>query len=340
MKPVVIFVDDEANVLRGLRRFTRIRRDSWDMHFVESGREAVEIIADNDVDVVVSDMRMPEMTGADLLEHISQNVPNIIRIILSGEAERAQTYRTVGKSHRFLAKPCDPDALIGAIDALLALRAQLSLEYVLEDISIFDELRTPTASFYDLENILSEDDPCVQRVVASIESDPSLSIRVLQLANSAYFGRPSTTCSVKQAVNAIGVGALRDLLEQKRLGNAGAEIVFTQQEQENRQRASALAKHAALKARNMGADQNIEDAVFAAGLFSTLCPKRKDGSKGKNGASFNLPVGAGYIASLFGLPPLLTNTLFAMSAFDANASVEENAGCICDALMTDMGHAA
>ncbi|MEP3264995.1 MAG: response regulator, partial [Hyphomicrobiales bacterium] len=122
MKPVIVFVDDEPNILQGIRRYTRSQRGSWDMHFLESGRAAMELVTQTPVDVIVSDMRMPEITGADLLEHISHEAPGIIRLILSGEAEEAQTHRTIGRSHRFIAKPCDPTILINEINAILSLR--------------------------------------------------------------------------------------------------------------------------------------------------------------------------------------------------------------------------
>ena len=87
MKPRILFVDDEPNILSALKRFTRPKREEWDMDFVPGGAEAIEAISERSYDVVVSDMRMPGVSGATLLEWISQNMPGIVRLVLSGEAK-------------------------------------------------------------------------------------------------------------------------------------------------------------------------------------------------------------------------------------------------------------
>jgi len=71
----VLFVDDEPRVLDGLRLSLRSKRKVWDMVFVEGGLAAVAEITANPVDVVVSDMRMPGMSGADLLGKVAEIRP-------------------------------------------------------------------------------------------------------------------------------------------------------------------------------------------------------------------------------------------------------------------------
>ena len=93
---VLLFVDDEVRVLQGLQRQLRSMRNEWDMNFVNSGREALEFMAARAVDVLVSDMMMPEMDGAELLIEVSKSHPNTIRIVLSGHAEREAVLRLVG----------------------------------------------------------------------------------------------------------------------------------------------------------------------------------------------------------------------------------------------------
>src|SRR5687767_11157442 len=107
MKQQILFVDDEPNLLSGLRRMLRPMRQSWDMHFAASGPEALHIIHQRSCDVVVSDMRMPGMDGSQLLHNIRQYSPATVRFILSGHSDQSMILRAVGPAHQFLAKPCD-----------------------------------------------------------------------------------------------------------------------------------------------------------------------------------------------------------------------------------------
>src|SRR5437868_6264804 len=123
---VLLFVDDEARVLQGLQRQLRNMRNEWDMNFIESGRAALEFMASRPVDVLVTDMMMPEMDGAELLIEVSKLHPNTIRIVLSGHAEREAVLRLVGPAHQYLSKPCDAEELRCAVARAFALRDLLT----------------------------------------------------------------------------------------------------------------------------------------------------------------------------------------------------------------------
>lgn len=115
-KKHVLFVDDEPNVLQGLRRMLRPLREQWDMTFVESGQEALVNMGKYPVDVVVSDMRMPGMDGAHLLTEVMHRYPQASRIILSGQVSQEAVHRVLGPTHTYLAKPCDPQLLMATIE--------------------------------------------------------------------------------------------------------------------------------------------------------------------------------------------------------------------------------
>ena len=82
----LLFVDDERQVLQGLKRMISCWEQDWEIDALESGAEALEAMERKDYDVVVTDMRMPGMDGAELLNFISVRHPNVIRIVLSGHA--------------------------------------------------------------------------------------------------------------------------------------------------------------------------------------------------------------------------------------------------------------
>lgn len=113
----VLFVDDEPNVLASIRRQLR---KTVDIHTASSGEEALRLLGElGPVALVISDMRMPGMTGADLLTRVRDRHPDTVRMILSGQADLDSTIAAVNEGHifRFLTKPCGEVALRSAVAA-------------------------------------------------------------------------------------------------------------------------------------------------------------------------------------------------------------------------------
>lgn len=113
-KPKVLLVDDEPAVLAGLR--LHLRKDC-DVTLAGSGAQALERLAEDEFAVVVSDMRMPEMSGAELLSRVAREHSGSVRILLTGYADLDSAILAVNEGHvfRFLSKPCPPPALRTAV---------------------------------------------------------------------------------------------------------------------------------------------------------------------------------------------------------------------------------
>ncbi len=112
----VLFLDDEANILRAMKRLFHGRK--YRLVLVDQGAKALEFLKSNKVHVVVSDMKMPTMTGETFLTSVAQLYPDTYRIVLSGFADTTSLLKVVneGRIHRFLQKPWNNEALIEAID--------------------------------------------------------------------------------------------------------------------------------------------------------------------------------------------------------------------------------
>ncbi len=142
-RPIVLFVDDEPDVLSGIRTSLRRERKRLDLRFAESGADALEELAIEDVAVIVSDMRMPQMTGAELLERVWEESPQTVRIVLTGEAEAELVMRAIHVAHQWLSKPSDRDTLLGAIEAGLRYRALLANPTIREAVARIGSLPSP-----------------------------------------------------------------------------------------------------------------------------------------------------------------------------------------------------
>jgi YesN/AraC family two-component response regulator len=95
----IVFVDDERELLEGLRSRLYKHRAEWDMKFVVSGDEAIAIFEKQPVDLIVSDVRMPGMDGGQLLTLVKQRWPTTMRIIVSGYSDPVQAVRLTSLAH-------------------------------------------------------------------------------------------------------------------------------------------------------------------------------------------------------------------------------------------------
>lgn len=112
----VLFVDDEANILRTMKRI--FHGKPFKLVLADSAQKALEFMQNNTVHVVVSDMKMPGMGGAEFLSKVADAFPNTYRIVLSGFADLESTLQVInnGQIHRFLQKPWDNTVLIEAVE--------------------------------------------------------------------------------------------------------------------------------------------------------------------------------------------------------------------------------
>ncbi|MCU1667903.1 MAG: response regulator receiver [Blastococcus sp.] len=125
--PPILLVDDEVAILDGLRR--QLRR-KFAVHTATGGAEALELLTMQPVSVVVSDMRMPQMDGATFLSRVRVGYPNVVRILLTGQADTQSAIQAVneGQIYRFLTKPCPPDVLTDEIANAVELHRLMTAE--------------------------------------------------------------------------------------------------------------------------------------------------------------------------------------------------------------------
>ncbi len=208
----VIFVDDEPNILDGLRRMLRSLRNEYDMHFVAGGNEALELMAQQCFDVIVSDMRMPGMDGAQLLEIIQKEHPHTIRIMLTGQADQDSIYRTVGVVHQFLAKPCDPDQLKNILIQTAALQDMLFDGSLKDLISQLGKLPSLPSTYSKLQKAMALPDVEIKELAEIIAKDIAMTAKVLQLVNSSFFGMYTKVDSAARAVALLGLDTIKVLV--------------------------------------------------------------------------------------------------------------------------------
>ncbi|UTW45014.1 HDOD domain-containing protein [bacterium SCSIO 12696] len=207
----IAFVDDDKNVLDGLRRMLRCNRKEWQMSFFLSGDEFLSSLDDNSFDIIVSDMRMPHMNGGELLAKVKELSPSTLRIVLSGYANEEMILESLHATHQFISKPADSDRITKSINRALRLQESLcerELKSLMGSIGslpalpvVYDELMRETCS----------DDSSLERVGDIISRDVGLSASILKIVNSAFFALVRHIESPSQAASILGMDTLKNL---------------------------------------------------------------------------------------------------------------------------------
>jgi DNA-binding NtrC family response regulator len=181
----VLFVDDEPLVLQGLQRMLRSERQNWSMRFVRSGTEALHVLENEAFDAVVSDLRMPEMDGAELLTRVMDRHPHMVRIVLSGDMDRDLTFKTVHCAHQYLAKPCDADTLKATLGRAFALRRLISDRRLKSLLPRLESLPSLPALYTEILGEIQAPNSSFRKVGELIARDVSMTAKI-QLVNSAF----------------------------------------------------------------------------------------------------------------------------------------------------------
>ncbi len=208
----LLFVDDEALVLQGLRRSLHAMRSQWEMTFAESAEQALDALAKEPFDAIISDMKMPRMDGAQLLEEVKRRYPEVVRIVLSGEASRESLLRSIGPTHQYLSKPCDPEELRLRLLQAFLMRDLLHNPAVLAVVSGLKSIPSLPALYHEIMGELGSENTSLERVAAIVAKDAGMTAKILQLANSAMMGLRSRVTNPTQAVSLIGTEMVRALV--------------------------------------------------------------------------------------------------------------------------------
>lgn len=210
-KKRILFVDDETTVLNLLKAVCRRIGPEWDAEFANSGPEALQLLAARPFDVIVSDMRMPEMNGVDLLHTVMEKYPRTARIILSGYADQQVVMRAVGAVHQYLSKPCDVSVLRSTLQRILTLDRFLQDEATRTLVARIHTLPSLPSLYFELMRELSSPHATTESVGVIISRDVSLTAKLLQLVNSAFFGVAQPVVTADEAVQILGFSTIKAL---------------------------------------------------------------------------------------------------------------------------------
>jgi len=271
VKSRILFVDDNPLVLQGLNRSLHSLRAEFDFEFTDSGRSALELMARQPFDAVVSDMKMPGMNGVELLTEVLRLYPQTVRLILSGQTDPELLCRCVGVAHQCLSKPCDSETLKRTVLRAVELTRSLKNAAIKELVIRMDRIPTVPPLYCELVRQLQSPDTSLDAIAAVVQQDPGVTARLLQLVNSSFFGLKRPVSSPREAIAYLGIESLKSLVlslsafsQYKEMEAAGVSLMAIWQ---HSLRTAELARRL-VGAR--GLSGGMADASFVGGLLHDI----------------------------------------------------------------------
>lgn len=208
----VLFVDDQPLLLKTLQRVIRKNAPNWTVRVAISGKEALEMLEDEGSEIIVSDMRMPAMDGVSLLQTVKNRYPNLLRFILSGESSPESILSSVGIAHQFFQKPIEINEMVEALELSRSLYRRIQDPGLQNLISTVTNLPTPKEVYFKISSMLNDSMVDLMDVANVISKDVSISAKILQLVNSAFFGHGSKLDNIQDAVSTLGIQNIQSLI--------------------------------------------------------------------------------------------------------------------------------
>lgn len=211
----ILFVDDEPHILSALRRL--LRREGWRILTATSGLEGLGILQEQEIDLVVSDMVMSEMDGAAFLHQVKARFPTITRIILTGYPKSEAVIRayTEADIHQIIAKPWDDEELKVIIRNVLqeSDTPEEESQGLRQIISEMDALPPLPHVYTELQRVLGEAETSSAEAVAEvIMQEPAIAAKILQIANSSFFGQSRKVETINRAIVLLGLEMVGNLV--------------------------------------------------------------------------------------------------------------------------------
>lgn len=264
----LLFVDDEPAILSGLKRLLFDMDENWEAQFANSGPEALACLEQQPADVIVSDMRMPGMDGVTLLEHVQELYPESIRMILSGQADEQSAIRALRVAHQFFAKPFDPSALCALIVRTEQVTRLLKDNRMRELVGSLSNLPPIPTLYRELTCALQSARTTTSDIITLVQRDPTMTAKILQLANSSFFSRRVATADLQTAVMHLGTNMIRHLVLTVELFDSCGKLTTksTTEATAIRDKAVTMARVAEELARGT----NLKTEAFTMGLLADV----------------------------------------------------------------------
>lgn len=274
--PTVLFIDDESSILKSLRRL--LQDEPWDCHYVASAAEALDHLAAQPVDLIVSDVQMAEMNGLTLLTKVRKLYPGTVRLFLTAFCKQDDVTQALanGDVQQIIPKPWIDQELKEIIRSALRQSAQQKrhsprLQLLINALPLLPNLPD---NYTQARSCFNDDDVDLEKLAQIIAQDVSISTALLHWANSALFGQRFLVDTIRKAIVVLGTDIVESLILSEAVNRVIAQKLpevtgFNLRDFKRHSFATAIIARLLIKSLH-GSDTNLLDRAFTCGLLHDM----------------------------------------------------------------------
>ncbi len=267
----VLFVDDEPNVLEGFKHALHPLRNTCEISICRSGDEALARLGrDESFDVIVSDLRMPGLSGSEFLTRVRERYPEIVRILLSARLDSETLHEASVVAHQVLTKPVDSEILREVLSRAFSLRGRVASTKVRKTLLRLGSLPSVPVLYWKILGEMSAPSPSIERVAQLVAKDPGLTSKVLRLANTR--GAKERISNIYYATFTLGLENLKSFVLAAQLFSEIDKKGYSSKLNMHAQweHCVAVGECARRIATNAGAKLKVIDESYTAGLLHDI----------------------------------------------------------------------
>ncbi|MEG8946187.1 response regulator [Rosettibacter firmus] len=212
MKFKLLFVDKLNNEQNRYQSLSDILGEQYEIYFASDSQEALNTLKNNDIDVCLIQFDSTSFNSLDLLTKIKRSFPKTIRILLSEDFSEKLSIRTFNLLHQVIKCPIEDKLLKEKLEPLLILKNLIKNDKLISKLNSEDGIPTLPEIYFKLEKELFSPEVSIHKVVNLISKDISLTTKIFQLVNSAYYGIPAKITDFYQAVNILGLNVIKSIV--------------------------------------------------------------------------------------------------------------------------------
>lgn len=205
MKKRILFVGDDPALCQGFQAQFPDSESAWTIQHVRTEAEALALCQQQTIAAIVAEVNLGGKKGNDVLDAFMRRQPKALRIIVSDLTDVESTMQCIGHAHHHVLKPCSAQTLLQVLDQAFALEAWLPSEPVRGLIAQMRQVPSPLKAYSQIVEEMKSPSCSLEKIGQLIEQDPAVTAKILQLANSAVFGRVLNLASPVEAIGYIGL---------------------------------------------------------------------------------------------------------------------------------------
>lgn len=209
MKRHILLVDEDKLVLKALNRSLRTIKDQWDISHSQTPRQALKLLDRTAIDVLITEVRLTNADSERFLREFLRKQPHAARIVLTGYTNPNAIFKYAGLAHQLLAKPWDNQTLIETILRANLISDLLADPHLKRTLNLIENFPVIPSVFIELTEKLKSSETSLQDVGEIIIRDPALTIKLLQIVNSPYYGLPVAVAEPRKAVSLLGLDIIK-----------------------------------------------------------------------------------------------------------------------------------